>query len=168
MKSFFCLVFTLLTAYGGYAQSEALQVGQEAPEISLPTPQGDTVRLSSLRGKLVLVDFWATWCAPCVEEQPELRALYKKYDGGTEDGSFEIFGVSLDRNRDNWLAGIERFHIDWIQVSDLLFWRSPVANDYTIQGLPFNVLVDEQGTIIASNLHGTELEDFIADYLDRI
>ena len=168
MKSVLCLFFTLLTAYGSYAQSEALQIGQVAPEISLPTPEGDTVTLSSLRGKLVLVDFWATWCAPCVEEQPELHALYKKYNGGTGNGRFEILGVSLDRSRVNWVEGIERFNIDWIQVSDLLFWRSPVANDYAIQGLPFNVLVDERGTIVASDLHGAELAEFIADYLNRI
>jgi len=161
MRWVFCFIVILL---GGslYAQDEGLKVGQPAPEISLPTPAGDTVALSSLRGKLVLVDFWATWCAPCIKEQPELKALYEKYNGGTKDSRFEIFGVSLDKSRDNWLKAIDRFNIDWIQVSDLMFWKSPVAKDYAIQELPFNVLIGEQGDIVAINLHGKELEEFIA------
>ena len=167
MRFIFAFIVSLLTATVGYAQIEALEVGQPAPDISLPTPDGDTISLSSLRGKLVLVDFWATWCAPCVAEQPELSALYEKYNGGAADSRFEIFGVSLDKSRDNWVKAIDRFQINWIQVSDLLFWRSPVANDYAIQELPFNVLVDEQGSIIASNLHGSELEDFITFYFDN-
>lgn len=162
MKSAVFLISILLLSSGLYAQEEALEVGQPAPEISLPTPGGDTVALSSLKGKLVLVDFWATWCAPCVKEQPELKALYEKYNGGTKDSRFEIFGVSLDKSRDNWLKAIERFNIDWIQVSDLMFWKSPVAKDYAIQELPFNVLIGEQGDIVAINLHGKELEDFIS------
>ncbi|HWK98499.1 MAG TPA: TlpA disulfide reductase family protein, partial [Parapedobacter sp.] len=146
---------------------EVLEVGQPAPEISLPTPTGESVALSSLKGKLVLVDFWATWCAPCVKEQPELKALYEKYNGGATAGQFEIFGVSLDKSRDNWIKSIDRLDINWIQVSDLMFWKSPVAKDYAIQELPFNVLVGEQGDIVAINLHGEELEDFIAAHFDN-
>ncbi len=162
MKLAVFFISIILLSSGLYAQEKVLEVGQPAPEILLPTPVGDTVALSSLKGKLVLVDFWATWCAPCVKEQPELKALYEKYTSGTKDSRFEIFGVSLDKSRDNWLKAIERFNIDWIQVSDLMFWKSPVAKDYAIQELPFNVLVGEQGDIVAINLHGKELEEFIA------
>src|SRR3546814_19635256 len=100
------------------------------------SPDGDTVSLSSLKGKLVPIDFWATWCAPCVEEQPALMALYDIHKG---EGMFEIFGVSLDKSRDNWVKAIERFDIDWKQVSDLLFWSSPVDKVYAIEDLPFHI-----------------------------
>lgn|SRR5690554_4655008 len=160
-----CVISAVLIVAIGYAQDGALKVGQPAPEIALATPDGDTVALSSFKGKLVLVDFWATWCAPCVKEQPELKALYEQYRDGTTAGRFDIFGVSLDKSRDNWVNAIDRFDINWTQVSDLMFWKSPVAKDYAIEELPFNVLVGEQGTIVAINLHGKELEDFIATHL---
>jgi len=144
-----------------------LKIGQPAPEISLPTPNGNTVTLSSLRGKVVLIDFWATWCAPCVKEQPELKALYDQHIDHVKAGKFEILGVSLDKSKENWQKSIDRFKIDWLQVSDLMFWKSKVAKDYAIEGLPFNVLVNEQGNILAIDLHGKELEDFISDYLDQ-
>src|SRR5690606_2270865 len=136
-----------------YAQNEVLKIGQTAPEISLPTLNGNTVTLSSLKGKLVLIDFWATWCAPCVKEQPELKAIYDKHSDKVKAGEFEILGVSLDKSKENWQKNIDRFKINWLQVSDLMFWRSPVAKDYAIEGLPFNVIIDEQGKIIAINLH---------------
>ena len=166
MKFIVFLIATMLIS-GGPNTQEILEVGQPAPEISLPTPVGDTVKLSSLKGKLVLVDFWATWCAPCVKEQPELKTLYEQYNDGAATGRFEIFGVSLDKSRDNWIKAIDRLDINWIQVSDLMFWKSPVATDYTIQELPFNVLVGEQGDIVAIDLHGEELNDFIAAYFDN-
>lgn len=158
-----CLIAIVSMAGGLRAQEKPLEIGQRAPEISLPTPDGDTVSLSSLKGKLVLIDFWATWCAPCVKEQPELKALYDIHKG---EGKFEIFGVSLDKSRDNWVKAIERFDIDWIQVSDLLFWRSPVAKEYAIEELPFNMLVDKRGNIAAINLHGEELERLIETRLN--
>lgn len=114
----------------------------------------------------MLIDFWATWCAPCVKEQPELKALYEKYANSVKNGKFEILGVSLDKSKENWQKTIERFKIDWLQVSDLKFWKSPVAKDYGIEGLPFNVLIDEQGKIIAINLHGKELEELVHKYLN--
>lgn len=168
MKKIRYLVAVMMIMGNLYAQDEGLDIGKAAPEISLATPEGNMVSLSSLKGKLILVDFWATWCAPCVKEQPELKALYEKYRGSTQDGAFEILGVSLDKNRDNWVSAIERFEIDWIQVSDLMFWKSPVATDYAIEELPFNVVVDAQGTIAAINLHGKELEDFISDCLGKV
>ncbi|HLV46848.1 MAG TPA: TlpA disulfide reductase family protein [Flavobacterium sp.] len=167
MKKIILFFVALIIANGVYAQNEVLKIGQTAPEISLPTLNGNTVTLSSLKGKLVLIDFWATWCAPCVKEQPELKAIYDKHSDKVKAGEFEILGVSLDKSKENWQKNIDRFKINWLQVSDLMFWRSPVAKDYAIEGLPFNVIIDEQGKIIAINLHGAELEDFINNHLHK-
>ncbi|TDG34961.1 TlpA family protein disulfide reductase [Pedobacter changchengzhani] len=149
-----------------FGQSKILKIGQIAPKIALPTPNGDTITLSSLKGKLVLIDFWATWCAPCVKEQPELKALYVKHANQVKAGKFEILGVSLDKNKENWEKSIEHLKIDWPQVSDLKFWKSQVAKDYAIEDLPFNVLVNEDGLIVAINLHEKKLVNFIDDYLN--
>lgn len=142
------------------AQSIGLEKGNKAPEIKLPTLKGDTIALSSLKGKLVLIDFWGTWCSPCVEEQSELAKLYAKYKqlAFTNGKGFEIYGVSLDSKKPNWENFVTKNKISWIQVSDLKFWRSPVAKTYNIQGLPFNVLIDGNGIIVAKNLHGADLE----------
>jgi len=142
------------------AQTTGLEIGNKSPEIKLPTVKGDTVALSSLKGKLVLIDFWGTWCSPCVEEQTELARLYQKYKPVTftNGKGFEIYGVSLDAKKANWENFVTKNKINWIQVSDLKFWRSPVAKTYNIQGLPFNVLIDDKGIIVAKNLHGADLE----------
>jgi peroxiredoxin len=142
------------------AQTTGLEPGNKSPEIKLPTLKGDTIALSSLKGKLVLIDFWGTWCSPCVEEQSELAKLYGKYKQAafTNGKGFEIYGVSLDAKKSNWENFVTTNKINWIQVSDLKFWRSPVAKTYNIQGLPFNVLIDGNGIIVAKNLHGIDLE----------
>ena len=151
------------------AQSTGLQIGNKSPEIKLPTTKGDTVALSSLKGKLVLIDFWGTWCSPCVEEQSELAKLYRKYKPAafTHGKGFEIYGVSLDVKKSNWENFIATNKINWIQVSDLKFWTSPVAKTYNIQGLPFNILIDGNGIILAKNLHGIDLEKEIARFLQK-
>jgi|WetSurMetagenome_2_1015567.scaffolds.fasta_scaffold601427_2 peroxiredoxin len=152
---------------GIQAQTVGTEIGNKAPEIRLPSPKGDTIALSSLKGKVVLIDFWATWCAPCVNEQPELRKLYEKYKdaGFTKGQGFEIYGVSLDSKKANWEGMISKANITWIQVSDLKFWSSPVAKLYNIQELPFNLLIDGNGIIFAKNLHGEELEKELERYL---
>jgi len=166
------ILFFALLLFGGTisAQSTGLEPGNKAPEIKLPTTKGDTVALSSLKGKLVLIDFWGTWCAPCVAEQAELADLYNKYKQSTftNGKGFEIYGVSLDAKKSNWENFIFNNKINWIQVSDLKFWRSPVAKTYNIQALPFNILIDGNGIILAKNLHGTDLEKGIASYLRKL
>ena len=151
------------------AQSTGLEPGNKSPEIKLPNTKGDIVALSSLKGHLVLIDFWATWCSPCVEEQSELAQLYRKYKHAvfTKGKGFEIYGVSLDAKKSNWENFITTNKINWIQVSDLKFWRSPVARIYNIQGLPFNILIDGNGIILAKNLHGTDLEKGITRFLRK-
>lgn len=128
-------------------------VGQPAPEIALPNPEGEIVKLSSMRGKYVLVDFWAKWCGPCRQENPNVVAAYQKY----KDKGFTVFGVSLDRNKEDWLQAIKQDNLTWTHVSDLKYWQSEAAKTYNITGIPFSVLLDPNGVIIAKNLRGAAL-----------
>lgn len=133
----------------------ALIAGMEAPDIALPNPQGDTLRLSALRGKVVLIDFWASWCGPCRRENPHVVRLYERF----HDKGFEIFSVSLDQSRDKWLDAIQKDGLRWpCHVSDLRGWNSAAGRLYGIQSIPATVLVDREGNILARNLRGAELE----------
>lgn len=129
-------------------------IGLPAPEILLPTPDGDTLALSSFRGKYVLLDFWASWCSPCRAENPNLVKTYQKY----HSKGFEIYQVSLDRSKDAWTSAIEKDQLEWTHVSDLKFWNSNAAKTYKIQAIPASFLLDKQGKIIAKNLRGDLLE----------
>lgn len=161
------LVFGLLAGMNAAAQESVIKVGKKAPEILLPSITGESTALSSQKGKVVLVDFWASWCAPCVEEQPELKKLYNQFNKSGRGKNFEIFGVSLDSKKPAWEKTIRKYKIDWIQVSDLKFWTSPIAKTYEIEALPFNVLLDKEGTIVGVNLHGAELEKAISAELAK-
>jgi len=135
--------------------AKKIALGQPAPDIHLPNPNGDTIELSSLRGKVVLIDFWAAWCGPCRQENPNVIKVYNKY----KDQGFEIYGVSLDRSRDAWVEAIKADKLPWIHVSDLKYFESQAAAIYNVEGIPYTVLLDRDGTIIAKNLRGKALED---------
>jgi peroxiredoxin len=134
--------------------------GAIAPEISLPTPAGDTIKLSSTRGSVVLLDFWASWCTPCRKENPNLLSAYNTY----HKKGFQIYQVSLDKTKDAWLKGIQEDHLEkWIHVSDVQYWSSVVVPLYKIESIPCNYLLDKEGRIIASNLRGPQLQIKLAD-----
>ncbi|MBW7845245.1 MAG: AhpC/TSA family protein [Bacteroidia bacterium] len=136
-------------------------IGSVAPDIVLQDPFGKTTSLSGLRGKVVLIDFWASWCKPCREENPNVVKAYNKFKGR----GFEVFGVSLDDNRDAWIKAINDDKLLWTQVSDLMKWNSSVVSLYNIEGIPFTVLIDGEGKIIAKNLRGKALDDKLTEIL---
>ncbi|MEG0925461.1 TlpA family protein disulfide reductase [Chryseobacterium sp.] len=167
MRTHLTILFFIVFSGYALAQNSKIEIGKKAPEITMLKADGNSFSLSTLKGKLVLIDFWATWCGPCVEEQPELKTLYNTYAEQVKSNKFEILGVSLDKNKDSWKKAIDRFNINWLQISDLKFWKSPVAKSYEVDELPFNVIIDGEGTIIAKNLHGKELEDFLKKSLTQ-
>jgi len=127
----------------------------EAPEIALPDTEGDTITLSSTRGNIVLLDFWASWCKPCRDENPNLVNAYNKY----HNKGFQIYQVSLDKTREAWMKGISEDHLErWIHVSDLRYWQSMVVSLYELEQIPTNFLLDKDGKIIASDLRGEMLQ----------
>lgn len=133
-------------------------VGSMAPDIDLPTLEGENVKLSSLRGHYVLLDFWASWCGPCCKEIPALRALYEKF----EKNGFRIYAVSLDSKRGAWSGTSKELEIPWINVSSLEGPSCPAAKTYRVSGVPKHFLIDPEGRIVAINLFGEELEAKVA------
>jgi peroxiredoxin len=136
----------------------------EAPDISLPTPRGDTIKLSSTRGSVVLLDFWASWCSPCRQENPNLVKAYNLY----KNKGFQIYQVSLDKTKEAWMKGIQDDHLEkWIHVSDIKYWNSVVVQLYKIESIPSNFLLDREGRIIASNLRGEMLQTKLAELFSK-
>lgn len=142
-----------------------LGIGNKAPEISLKDTEGNVKKLSDLKGKIVLIDFWASWCGPCRMENPNVVKTYatykdKDYKGG--DG-FEIFSVSLDQNKGRWKKAIEKDKLTWENhVSDLKGWANAAAQTYRITGIPATYLIDGDGIIIQKNLRGRALENALS------
>lgn len=134
-----------------------LAVGNIAPDFELPSVDGKNVKLSHFKGQYVLLDFWASWCAPCREENPNLVKHFKAY----KDKGFTILGVSLDDTRDKWLGAIKSDNLTWHHVSELKQWDSKVVSQYRIEGIPASFLLDKEGRIIAKNLRGDELGQFL-------
>lgn len=137
-------------------ESSSIAVGKPAPEIALNDPNGKMRKLSDLKGKTVLIDFWASWCGPCRRENPNVVAAYKKYN---KDG-FEVLSVSLDKTKESWLEAIKQDGLIWPNhVSDLKWWECEAAQTYAVHSIPFTVLVDKEGKILGHNLRGAMLED---------
>jgi thiol-disulfide isomerase/thioredoxin len=138
-------------------------VGDIAPEISLRNPQDSLLSLSSLRGKVVLLDFWASWCAPCRAANPGVVRLYNKY----KSKGFEVLGVSIDSKKEAWLKAVAQDRIQYKQVNDPAGWNSPVAENYGINQIPTSFLLDKEGKVIAIDLAGVQLEIAIQQLLKK-
>ncbi len=141
--------------------SNLLPIGSEAPEIRQQTPDGGTLALSDLRGKVVLIDFWASWCRPCRIENPNVKRVYERY----AKKGFEILGVSLDRDHASWVKAIKDDGLPWKHVSDLGYWNNAAAQEYGAQSIPYTVLVDRDGKILDKGLRGEQLEARLAQLM---
>ena len=158
-QKFLLICFLLLSASIAGAQPRQ---GMPADEIALPSVTGDTIRLSSLKGKVVLIDFWASWCGPCRSSNKSFVKLYPKY----KDKGFEILGISLDESDEAWKKAITKDKVSWLQVIDRGGWEAKTAINWNIMALPTSYLMDKEGRLIAMDLEKKELEKALKELLD--
>lgn len=142
-------------------QQQTSWVGKPAPDMTMPDPNGNPVSISSFKGKYVLVDFWASWCRPCREENPNVVRAYNTF----KNRNFTVIGVSLDKEKDNWLQAIKKDNLTWTHMSDLAFWDSKSVEIFKFQGIPYNVLIDPNGIVIGESLRGSELMNTLQEKL---
>ncbi|MDI9338469.1 MAG: TlpA disulfide reductase family protein [Alphaproteobacteria bacterium] len=152
----------LFLPFMGLSQSYPL-LNRQAPELKMPNEKGVMFSSYSLKGKYVLIDFWASWCGPCRKENPNVVRAYQKF----KNKNFTILGVSLDKNKQSWLDAIKQDNLAWYQISDLKYWQSAATELFYFDGIPFNVLVDPTGKIIASGLRGQDLETKLQQVLGK-
>lgn len=138
-------------------------IGGTAKEISMPTVEGNLLALSSVNAKYTLIDFWASWCAPCRRESPVLNTLFSKYNRD----EFDIYGVSLDANKERWVKALAQDQRNWHNVSTLERFKTPAAYDYAVTALPDNFLIDQSGKILAKNIHGEDLGKLMSELLGK-
>ena len=164
MKTLKLTLLILLFSNFLIAQDLGTKIGDKAIDLSYNNPNGEKMSLSKIKDKLVLIDFWASWCGPCRRENPNLVDAYRKYNKTKfKDGNgFEIYSLSLDKNEDAWVKAINQDQLFWeYHVSDLGGWQSEGSNKYNIRSIPSNVLVNGKGIIIAKNLKGPALHRFL-------
>ena len=167
---FATVLFSGSNIFGQSNHEKGTNTGNILPEISLNNPKDELIKLSDLRGNIVLVDFWASWCRPCRRENPVVREAYSKFskEKFKHAAGFKIFSVSLDNNKTNWVDAIQADSLFWEEhVSDLQGWRSQVGRQLGIRSIPMNFLIDQNGIIIATNLRGSQLENTLQNLIEQ-
>ena len=141
-----------------------MTIGKIVPNFSAPNPQGELIELNKIKGKVTIIDFWASWCKPCRVENPNLVKLYNEY----HPKGLEIISVSLDREaqKDFWIKAIEKDQLNWYNISNLKFWQEPIAKLYGVNSIPATFIIDENGILIAKKLRGAQLDQKIKELLD--
>ncbi len=160
MNRIFILLFLLITSLNLFSQ---MRPGESAADLSLPDMKGNLQSLAALKGKVVILDFWASWCGPCRHNNPRLVKLYNKY----HSKGLEIYAVSLDEENDNWTKAVLHDKLTWVQVIDTKGWEAPSAALYGVDAIPASFLIDRKGVIRTINAEGPELENAVKDLLTQ-